>query len=101
LEVRERYYSFAQMPMDETQLDRGDLKNHPWLASLRGRRDYATFLYFLEAKKSSSLNVREEIRVGGLPLDRLEEAYQGFRSQMPSLPGFYTRESNERAGSNK
>lgn len=89
--VKERYFSFAQGHFDQTLLDSGDLRNQPWLLTLRGMRDYVRFVSLLEAKKAAASDVNETITSGLLPLERLEKAYE---SALPTLPGLYTIDPN-------
>gem|GEM_PF-3640021 len=42
--VRETYYYFTQHFTEGDMQDRADIHNHPWLLSLRGVREYETFL---------------------------------------------------------
>jgi hypothetical protein len=42
--VRETYYYFTQHSTEGDMQDRADIHNHPWLLSLRGVREYETFL---------------------------------------------------------
>jgi hypothetical protein len=90
--VRESYFTFGQGSFDATLADQGDLFNQPWVLSLRGTRDFATFMKFIEAKKTSTTEVTEEIKIGGLPVARLEEAYGAYRGISFAAPAFYTYE---------
>lgn len=46
--VTEKYYYFTQHFTQGDMLDSGDMLNHPWLLSLRGERDYASFVNLLK-----------------------------------------------------
>ena len=81
IKVRERYYSLAQGPFDKTQLDDGDLRNHPWLLSLRGDSDYAQLMGLLKAQRSvTDVPSKDDIDPATMPLDRLAAAYAGYSS---------------------
>ena len=81
IKVRERYYSLAQGPFDKTQLDDGDLRNHPWLLSLRGDSDYAQLMSLLKAQHSvADVPAKDDIDPATMPLDRLAAAYAGYSS---------------------
>jgi hypothetical protein len=87
LQVRERYFTITHGFFDENFVDAADLRNHPWFLSLRGIRDYVTFMHFVAAKKSSASQVRESIDVADAPLDKISEAYKLYGGQTHSLPG--------------
>jgi hypothetical protein len=57
----EKYYYFTQHFVEGDMLDKGDLRNHPWLLALRGERDYVTFINKLRTSrgkiKSRGMNV--------------------------------------------
>ena len=94
IKVRERYYSLAQGPFDKTQLDDGDLRNHPWLLSLRGDSDYAQLMSLLKAQHSvADVPAKDDIDPATMPLDRLAAAYAGYSS---TTQGMY--EWDERKG---
>ncbi len=44
LAIRETYYYFTQHFTEGDMQDRADIHNHPWLLSLRGVREFETFL---------------------------------------------------------
>jgi hypothetical protein len=93
-EVAERYYTFGYDQSGSNNLDPHAVENLPWLLSLRGQRDYATFLLTASAS-SQSLNEagRTQIDIGDMPLERLEEAYKKyFAGKIASIPGFITTE---------
>jgi hypothetical protein len=92
MEKVERYYSFAEGQFDGTQLDGGDLRNHPWLLALRGQGDYANFLTLVAAKKVNSAQITENVDPGVFSIDRLNEAFAAYRGVMQSVPGVYTVE---------
>lgn len=75
--VRETYYYFTQHFTEGDMQDRSDIHNHPWLLSLRGIREFETFLASTlsdheEASKDiESVNIHAEDLVG---MDKLLES---------------------------
>ncbi len=47
--VNEKYYYFTQHFTEGDMLDPADIHNHPWLLSLRGVREFRTFMLSLQA----------------------------------------------------
>lgn len=97
----EMYYYFTQHFTEGDMLDSGDLKNHPWLLSLRGERNYTHFVDLIKATPEAHLHSQDfdprwipnnvlqkylnnghqiqsigrEVDLSRLPLDQLIEAY--------------------------
>lgn len=93
-EVKEKYFYFTQHFTEGDMLDQADLYNHPWLFSLRGMRDFATFVEKIRAQQVVSfgeflyhLTGTNDTRPKGWALEHLGDAY---RNVTPTFPGFYT-----------
>jgi hypothetical protein len=101
IKVPEDYFYFTQHFTEGDMLDQADLLNAPWLLSLRGDRDFGTFLNAIEAHEGISLSrynwksllswagvdATPKPRRVGWPLEQMAETY---RNTLPSFPGFYT-----------
>lgn len=96
--VRERYYALYQLHLGKMVMDEGDLRSNPYLFMLRGQRDYVRFLLLAEASQTTVFDValHTPIGVGQLPFERMSEVYDNlWRSQSPTLPGYYTIEETK------
>lgn len=58
--VKEKYYYFTQHFTEGDMLDPADIHNHPWLLSLRGVRDFNTFMLALQAYEDTSSGKKEK-----------------------------------------
>lgn len=108
---REYYYYFAQHFTEGHMLDDGSILNHPWLLGLRGKRDYHTFIKYLERRpigpkkeldmistffaKATNWRMENKERfeasfmendVAELPLEQISKAFEHI---LPSFPGIY------------
>ena len=93
-DVPERYYSFGFQLSGGNVTDPRNLNNLPWLMSLRGQRDYASFLMLASGQKTSVSEAKTvEMDLGDLPNSRLQTVYdQIFAGRMATIPGFITAE---------
>jgi hypothetical protein len=92
--ISETYFYFSQSVTEGDMLDGTDLYNYPWLLSLRGMRDFITFIDQIHAQNVVNLpeliystTGTKEAKVRPWAIDHLREVYQ---AQLPSFPGFYT-----------
>ncbi len=92
--VPESYFYFTQHFTEGDMLDQADLYNHPWLFSLRGMRDFSTFVEKIRAQQLVNfpeflyqVTGMSEARPKGWALEHLGDAY---RNVTPTFPGFYT-----------
>ncbi|MGZ3722819.1 MAG: hypothetical protein ACXVA9_07825, partial [Bdellovibrionales bacterium] len=94
ISVPESYFYFTQHFTEGDMLDQADLYNHPWLFSLRGMRDFTTFVEKIRAQELVNLpeflyhlTGTNDARPKGWALEHLGDAY---RNVTPTFPGFYT-----------
>ena len=86
--VREHYYYFTQHFTDGDMLDSGDLYNHPWLLSLRGSRDGASFVSRLAKEDYNIADLSKASHDDEMwPIKRMIEVYLHV---LPSFPGMYS-----------
>lgn len=57
--VKEKYYYFTQHFTEGDMLDPADIHNHPWLLSLRGVRDFDTFMMALQSYEDTGSGKEE------------------------------------------
>jgi hypothetical protein len=82
--VDERFYQFSQMIGDEALNDVGDILNHPFLRTVRGRTEYVRFASFLQAQPKETSDIPMHIRLEEYPIGVLMKA---FRAPSPVFPG--------------
>jgi hypothetical protein len=91
--VEETYYYFTQHFTEGDMLDQADLYNHPWLLSLRGYRDFATFLNRVSGEEIVNFTnfLKGEAGFVTRPIDwPLVQMWDSYRETLPSFPGFYS-----------
>lgn len=82
--IDERFYQFSQLIGDEALNDVGDILNHPFLRTVRGRTEYMRFASFLQAQPKEASAIPMHIKIEEYPLDFLMKA---FRAPSPVFPG--------------
>lgn len=90
----ERYYTFGFKLVGGNATDAMNVANLPWLLSLRGQRDYASFLMMASAQNMTVKEAKgQELDLGDLATGALESVYdQQFAGKMSTIPGFITAE---------
>jgi hypothetical protein len=82
--LNERYYQFSQSTGEEALNDVGDILNHPFLLTVRGRTDYIRFANILKAQPITPKEVPKNVAIETYPIERLMKA---FGSPSPTFPG--------------
>ncbi|CAN5561822.1 hypothetical protein BH10BDE1_BH10BDE1_29050 [soil metagenome] len=82
--VDERYYQFSQSIGEEALNDVGDILNHPYLLTVRGRTDYVRFANILKAQPRETSAIPMHIQIEEYPIERLMKA---FSQPSPVFPG--------------
>lgn len=94
-DVEEQYYYFTQHFTEGDMLDQADLYNHPWLLSLRGKRDFTAFVNAMQAEDVVDIRSYVDGLTGTKPKSErsgwaLEQLANTYKSVLPSFPGLYT-----------
>ncbi|MBC85671.1 MAG: hypothetical protein CL677_00710, partial [Bdellovibrionaceae bacterium] len=81
-ELTENYYYVTQHFIAGDMQDPADLKNKPWLLSIRSDRDFQVFLRSIEMH-----NKYQNVFVDGhLPIHQLLDTYREYSDYLPSWP---------------
>ncbi|MEZ4871186.1 MAG: hypothetical protein R2827_02860 [Bdellovibrionales bacterium] len=83
IHLTESYYYVTQHFVAGDMQDPADLKNKPWLMSIRSDRDFKIFIKSIERHNEYN-NVFAD---GHLPIHQLIESYSDYNGFLPSWPG--------------